>query len=96
MSEVGATAVCCVEGDLDAYQAPLVGDRFAYLRGRASVIIDLSAVPAIDSCGLRVLTRWISQLRAGGSGVSVKMNEGMAARLVRAVQLDRRVAVTTA
>lgn len=93
VSEVGSTTVCRVEGDLDAYQAPLVRDQFAHLGGRTSVAIDLTAVPVIDSCGLGVLIRWIGQFRSAGSEVSLRVRPGMTARLVRAAGLDRLVVV---
>ena len=87
-----AATICRVEGDLDAYQAPLVRERFSHLSGRTAVVIDLVAVRFVDSCGLSVVRHWIRRLQAEGRTVHLRLAPGPVARLA---SVDRLAAATT-
>ena len=60
--------VVTASGELDVWSAPMLDEQLQRIVGRASgsVIVDLSAVPLIDSVVLGVLVRHAKHLRAAG------------------------------
>jgi anti-sigma B factor antagonist len=59
--------VLTLGGELDLATAPVLQERLEpAMRGKATVIIDLSGLRFIDSSGLRMLVRAEQQLRDGG------------------------------
>ena len=58
--------VVTASGELDVWSAPMLDEQLQRIVGRASgsVIVDLSAVPLIDSVVLGVLVRHAKHLRA--------------------------------
>jgi anti-sigma B factor antagonist len=70
---VGVWTVVAVEGEIDLYSAPQLRDAvLAAVEGGADhVVIDLSAVPFMDSSGLGVVVACLKRLREAGGELAV-------------------------
>jgi anti-sigma B factor antagonist len=69
-------AVVEVEGELDIYTAPKLSRAFGEVieTGAQGFVVDLSAVPFIDSTGLSVLVSALRHLQPQGRSLSIVCN----------------------
>ncbi|MEI7643163.1 MAG: STAS domain-containing protein [Chloroflexales bacterium] len=85
-------AVVTTDSRIDAFSAPKLRERLdALVAGGANrFVIDLSAVPFIDSAGMAVLVSLLKKARvADGEVVLVWPNEEAARRILRLTKFDR-------
>lgn len=85
--------VCLPHGDLDAVSAPELRTCLALLAQPTSVVIDLAAVPFIDSVGLGALVGGIRRIREAGGSVLVFAPRRSIARVLHTSGFDRLVPV---
>jgi len=77
--------VVTASGELDVWSAAILDEELERTRehlGPASLIVDLSAVPLIDSVGLGVLVRHAKQLRAAGSELVLVIDDPRTVRVI--------------
>ena len=76
--------VVTASGELDVWSAPMLDEQLQRLVGRASgsVIVDLSAVPLLDSVVLGVLVRHAKQLRAAGKELTLVSDDPRTVRVI--------------
>lgn len=78
-----------VDGELDSSSAAVLRTALAALDGDDPVIVDLRAVPFMDSAGLGALIGGIRRLRAGGTAVAICARPGAVRRLLTVTGFDR-------
>jgi anti-sigma B factor antagonist len=86
--------VCRPVGELDAYTVGQFRDQLADLATSARLLIDLSAVPFMDSAGLGALIGGIRRAREAGGDVAVACSRPTLTRLLHTTGFDRIVPVT--
>jgi anti-sigma B factor antagonist len=76
--------VVTASGELDVWSAPMLDEQLQSLVHQAveSVIVDLSAVPLIDSVVLGVLVRHSKQLRAAGKELVLVTDDPRTVRVI--------------
>lgn len=77
--------VVTASGELDVWSAVMLDEELGRARerlGSASLIVDLSAVPLIDSVVLGVLVRHAKTLRAAGNDLVVVIDDPRTARVI--------------
>jgi anti-sigma B factor antagonist len=76
--------VVTASGELDLWSAPMLDERLQGVVDRAtgSLIVDLSAVPLIDSVVLGVLVRHAKHLRAAGSELVLVTDDPRTVRVI--------------
>jgi anti-sigma B factor antagonist len=89
-----AHTVCRPMGELDAYTVGQFREALAELAGAARLLIDLSAVPFMDSAGLGALIGGIRRAREAGGDVAVACSRPTLTRLLHTTGFDRIVPVT--
>lgn len=85
-------AVVRLHSRIDAFTAPQLRERLQQLEaaGTTRFIIDLSAVPFLDSAGMAVLVSLLKRARqAGGDVTLVWPDEEAARRILRLTKFDR-------
>lgn len=95
--EVEASAdvtVCRPVGELDAYTVGQFRESLAELASAERLLIDLSAVPFMDSAGLGALIGGIRRAREAGGDVAVACSRPTLTRLLHTTGFDRIVPVT--
>ena len=83
-----------VEGDLDTFSAAQLRAAFVSSIGRGDVVVDISAVPFMDSAGLGALIGGIRRLREAGAAVAVCSARASVSRLLHTTGFDRIVPIT--
>jgi anti-sigma B factor antagonist len=86
--------VCRPVGELDAYTVGQFRETLAELSSAPRLLIDLSAVPFMDSAGLGALIGGIRRAREAGGDVAVACSRPTLTRLLHTTGFDRIVPVT--
>ena len=94
MDEVHGLTVCRPVGELDAFTVSQFRQALAELASTPRLVIDMSAVPFVDSAGLGALIGGIRRAREMGGDVAVSCNRPTLVRLLRTTGFDRIVTVT--
>ena len=94
MDEVQGLTVCRPVGELDAFTVSQFRQALAELASTPRLVIDMSAVPFVDSAGLGALIGGIRRARELGGDVAVACNRPTLVRLLRTTGFDRIVTVT--
>ena len=76
--------VVTASGELDVWTAPMLDEQLEGVldRGSGPLIVDLSAVPLIDSVVLGVLVRHAKRLRAAGRSLVLVTDDPRAVRVI--------------
>ncbi|MEP6978898.1 MAG: STAS domain-containing protein [Thermoleophilia bacterium] len=84
------TYVVTASGELDVWSAPMLDEQLQAIVDRAgtSLIVDLSAVPLIDSVVLGVLVRHAKHLRAAGKELTLVSDDPRTVRVIEITGLD--------
>jgi anti-sigma B factor antagonist len=90
----GEYTVCRPVGELDAFTVSQFRQALADLVSKKRLVIDMSAVPFVDSAGLGALIGGIRRARELGGDVAVCCNRPTLTRLLRTTGFDRIVTVT--
>ena len=85
--------VCRPVGELDAFTVSQFRQALAEMASSPQLIIDMSAVPFVDSAGLGALIGGIRRARELGGDVAVACNRPTLVRLLRTTGFDRIVTV---
>jgi anti-sigma B factor antagonist len=85
--------VCRPVGELDAYTVSQFRDALGRLATVPKLLIDMSAVPFVDSAGLGALIGGIRRSRENGGDVAVCCNRPTLMRLLHTTGFDRIVTV---
>ncbi len=86
--------LCRPVGELDAYTVSQFRDALGGLASQQYLLIDLSAVPFMDSAGLGALIGGIRRAREAGGDVAVACSRPTLTRLLHTTGFDRIVSVT--
>lgn len=86
--------VCRPVGELDAYTVTQFREALASFAGVPRLVIDLSAVPFMDSAGLGALIGGIRRARENDGEVAVACSRPTLTRLLHTTGFDRIVPVT--
>lgn len=93
LDEFKGLKVCRPVGELDAFTVSQFRQALAELASTPRLLIDMSAVPFVDSAGLGALIGGIRRARELGGDVAVSCNRPTLTRLLRTTGFDRIVAV---
>lgn len=85
--------ICRPVGDLDAFTVSQFRQALAEMASQTRLLIDMSAVPFVDSAGLGALIGGIRRARELGGDVAVACNRPTLVRLLRTTGFDRIVTV---
>ena len=85
--------ICRPVGELDAFTVSQFRQALAELASTPRLLIDMSAVPFLDSAGLGALIGGIRRARELGGDVAVACNRTTLVRLLRTTGFDRIVTV---
>jgi anti-sigma B factor antagonist len=85
--------ICRPIGELDAFTVSQFREALATLASQPRLIIDMSAVPFVDSAGLGALIGGIRRARELGGDVAVVCNRAPLTRLLKTTGFDRIVTV---
>ena len=85
--------LCRPVGELDAFTVSQFRQALADLASAPRLVIDMSAVPFLDSAGLGALIGGIRRARELGGDVAVACNRATLVRLLRTTGFDRIVTV---
>lgn len=85
--------ICRPIGELDAFTVSQFRQSLTELASSPRLLIDMSAVPFIDSAGLGALIGGIRRARELGGDVAVACNRPSLTRLLRTTGFDRIVTV---
>jgi anti-sigma B factor antagonist len=94
LEEADGYTVCRPVGELDAYTVGQFRESLGELATRPKLLIDMSAVPFVDSAGLGALIGGIRRARESGGDVAVCCNRPTLVRLLHTTGFDRIVTVT--
>jgi anti-sigma B factor antagonist len=86
--------VCRPVGELDAYTVSQFRETLGTLASEPKLLIDMSAVPFVDSAGLGALIGGIRRARESGGDVAVYCNRPTLTRLLHTTGFDRIVTVS--
>ncbi|CAN5846667.1 hypothetical protein BH24ACT3_BH24ACT3_06550 [soil metagenome] len=86
--------LCRPVGELDAYTVSQFREALGGLASTQRLLIDLSAVPFMDSAGLGALIGGIRRAREAGGEVAVACSRPTLTRLLHTTGFDRIVPVT--
>ena len=86
--------LCRPVGELDAYTVNQFREALGGLADEKYLLIDLSAVPFMDSAGLGALIGGIRRAREAGGDVAVACSRPTLTRLLHTTGFDRIVSVT--
>ncbi len=93
VAEQEGTTVCRPDGELDAFTVNEFRTELKALVGCPQVVIDLSAVPFMDSAGLGALIGGIRRIRDSGGEAAVVCDRPAVLRLLHTTRFDRMVQV---
>src|SRR5437588_10153843 len=94
LEEADGYTICRPVGELDAYTVGQFRESLGELASRPKLLIDMSAVPFVDSAGLGALIGGIRRARESGGDVAVCCNRPTLVRLLHTTGFDRIVTVT--
>jgi len=82
--------VVTASGELDVWSAPMLDEQLHAVVDRAGafLIVDLSAVPLIDSVVLGVLVRYAKHLRSAGKELMLVSDDPRTVRVIEITGLD--------
>jgi anti-sigma B factor antagonist len=85
LEPVGDVAVVVVDGELDIYTAPQLAKALMKCldEGAVRLVVDLSAVPFIDSSGLGVLVTGLKRLQPRGGSLDIVCSRANVVRTFR-------------
>src|SRR3546814_5828513 len=86
--------LCRPSGELDAYTVDEFRNALGGVADADALLIDLSAVPFMDSAGLGALIGGIRRAREAGGDVAVACSRPTLTRLLHTTGFDRIVSVT--
>jgi len=86
--------VCRPTGDLDSYTVGPFREALAKVDPSSLLLVDLSAVPFLDSTGLGALIGSVHRMRDGGGRMVVCAAKANVARLLQMTGFDRLVTMT--
>jgi anti-sigma B factor antagonist len=87
--------ICRPAGELDAFTVHQFRQALAAVASSGRLVIDLSAIPFVDSAGLGALIGGIRRVRELGGTVVVACGRRTLASLLQRTGVDRIVTVTT-
>ncbi len=92
---VGKTVTLAAYGEIDMANAPELEAALvrAEESGAAQIILDLSAVTFIDSCGLRVLLVASRRSATDGKRLGIRLGDCQVARMMKFTAIDQMVNV---
>jgi anti-sigma B factor antagonist len=93
VEETEGYTLCRPVGELDAFTVSQFRQALADLATAPRLLIDMSAVPFLDSAGLGALIGGIRRARELGGDVAVACNRPTLVRLLRTTGFDRIVTV---
>ncbi len=93
IEEAEGYILCRPVGELDAFTVSQFRQALADLASTPRLLIDMSAVPFLDSAGLGALIGGIRRARELGGDVAVACNRPTLVRLLRTTGFDRIVTV---
>jgi anti-sigma B factor antagonist len=85
--------ICRPVGELDAFTVSQFREALSEVAANRRLLIDMSAVPFVDSAGLGALIGGIRRAREMGGQVAVACNRPTLVRLLRTTGFDRIVTV---
>lgn len=94
IEEVEGYTLCAPSGELDAYTVGAFREALGRLVDHQRVLIDLSAVPFMDSAGLGALIGGIRKAREVDGEIAVVCEGPAVSRLLHTTGFDRLVPVT--
>lgn len=94
VEETDDYTICRPSGELDAYSVSGFREALTRLAGTPRLLIDLSAVPFMDSAGLGALIGGIRRAREAEGEVAVVCDRPSLSRLLHTTGFDRIVPVT--
>jgi anti-sigma B factor antagonist len=94
VEEASSYTLCRPVGELDAYTVNQFREALGGLASTKFLLIDLSAVPFMDSAGLGALIGGIRRAREAGGDVAVACSRPTLTRLLHTTGFDRIVSVT--
>lgn len=94
VQEADDYTLCRPVGELDAYTVAQFREALGGLASTPRLLIDLSAVPFMDSAGLGALIGGIRRAREAGGDVAVACSRSTLTRLLHTTGFDRIVPVT--
>ena len=89
-------AIVTLSGELDAYDAPTLRERFAEVAAEHAgtvVVLDLTAVTFLDSTALGTVVGLLRRVREAGGALRVVLPVGEARRIFELTSLDRSLDV---
>jgi len=86
---IDGTAICRVQGDVDAASAPALREALVALTAYRRVVLDFSGVAFIDSAGLGCLIAGARRIHAANGDVVLCAARRAVGRLLRTVGMDR-------
>ncbi|MCU1354188.1 MAG: anti-sigma factor antagonist [Acidimicrobiales bacterium] len=93
VQDTGAYRICRPVGELDAYTVAQFREALGEQTSAPRLVIDLSAVPFMDSAGLGALIGGIRRAREQGGEVAVACSRPTLTRLLHTTGFDRIVPV---
>jgi anti-sigma B factor antagonist len=92
---VGETVTLAAHGEIDMANAPELDAALvrAEESDAAQIILDLSAITFIDSCGLRVLLVASRRSTTNGKRFGMRLGDGQVARMMKFTAIDQAVNV---
>ena len=94
LEEADGYTVCRPVGELDAYTVGQFREALGELASRPKLLIDMSAVPFVDSAGLGALIGGIRRARESGGDVAVCCKRATLVRLLHTTGFDRVASVS--
>lgn len=94
VNDEGTHTLCRPVGELDAYTVGQFREALTGLATTSRLVIDLSAVPFMDSAGLGALIGGIRRTRENSGEVSVACSRPTLTRLLHTTGFDRIVPVS--
>jgi anti-sigma B factor antagonist len=94
VEDAAGYTLCRPVGELDAYTVSQFREALGGLASKQYLLIDLSAVPFMDSAGLGALIGGIRRAREHGGEVAVACSRPTLTRLLHTTGFDRIVPVT--
>ncbi|HEY2997682.1 MAG TPA: STAS domain-containing protein, partial [Acidimicrobiales bacterium] len=93
LEDTAGYTLCRPVGELDAYTVSQFRESLGGLASKKYLLIDLSAVPFMDSAGLGALIGGIRRAREAGGDVAVACSRPTLTRLLHTTGFDRIVPV---
>jgi anti-anti-sigma factor len=88
VSTIDGVVVVTVAGELDAVSAPSLQASLEQPDAAGRVVVEMSGVEFIDSCGLRVILDRAMRMRPAGGSLRIRSASPQVYRLVHLTKLD--------